>query len=170
MSKAFTRESDDAPEPRPQARAVSGLPPGTKNYMTASGARRLQEELKRLVEVERPPISSGAEKVEARHRLQVLDQKILRLQESIQSAVIVEPPPKPWEQVRFGATVSVRDGCGNESSYRIVGVDEIDIDQNWASWISPIAKALLNARRGETVRFKFPSGEAEFEIMNINYE
>jgi transcription elongation factor GreB len=43
-----------------------------------------------------------------------------------------------------------------------VGVDEIDFDQNGASWISPIAKALLNARRGETVRFKFPSGEAEF--------
>jgi transcription elongation factor GreB len=57
-----------------------------------------------------------------------------------------------------------------ESTYRIVGVDETDIDRNWVSWLSPIAKALLNARVGQRVRFKFPSGEAELEIIRVAYE
>lgn len=61
-----------------------------------------------------------------------------------------------------------RNGC--ESHYRIVGVDEADIDRNWVNWLSPIAKALLNARLGQRVRFKFPSGEEELEIVGITYE
>ena len=65
---------------------------------------------------------------------------------------------------------SVRETSGAESSYRIVGVDETDIDRNWVSWLSPIAKALLNARVGQRVRFKFPSGEAELEIVSVAYE
>jgi transcription elongation factor GreB len=170
MSKAFTRESDDTPEPRPMVRLSSALPAGTKNYITASGARRLQEELKRLVEVERPQLPSHPENVEARQKLQAVDQKIFRLQESIESAVVVEPPQKPWEQVRFGATVTVRNSRGETETYRIVGVDETDIDRNWVSWLSPIAKALLNARRGERVRFKFPSGEEQLEIVEVGYE
>ena len=152
------------------ARLSSALPPGTKNYITASGARRLQEKLRRLVEVERPQIPSHLENVEARQKLQAMDQKILRLQGSIESAVVVEPPPKPWEQVRFGATVAVRDSRGETETYRIVGVDETDIGRNWVSWLSPIAKALLNARRGEKVRFKFPSGEEHLEIVEVGYE
>ena len=55
-------------------------------------------------------------------------------------------------------------------SYRIVGVDEIDLDRGWVSWLSPIAKALLNARAGERVRFKFPSGQEELEIVKVEYE
>jgi transcription elongation factor GreB len=72
--------------------------------------------------------------------------------------------------VRFGATVTVRESDGNEATYRIVGVDETDMDCGWVSWLSPIAKALLNSQRGQRVRFKFPSGEETLEVMDIRYE
>ena len=55
-------------------------------------------------------------------------------------------------------------------SYRIVGADEIDLDQDWVSWVSPIARALLNARLGQRVPFKFPSGETELEVIRIEYQ
>lgn len=70
----------------------------------------------------------------------------------------------------FGASVDVRDSRGVESSYRIVGVDETDIDRGWVSWLSPIAKALNNARVGERVKFRFPSGEEKLEILRVSYE
>jgi transcription elongation factor GreB len=71
--------------------------------------------------------------------------------------------------VSFGATVTVRRKDG-EISYRIVGVDEADPDRGWVSWPSPIARALLQARLGERVSFKFPSGEETLEILEISYE
>ncbi len=65
--------------------------------------------------------------------------------------------------------MTVRDSTGEESTYRIVGVDETDFDRGWVSWQSPIARALLNARRGERVPFSFPSGEEELEIVAVSY-
>jgi len=101
---------------------------------------------------------------------QVLEQRVRHLEQNLQTAEIVEPPAAPWDQVRFGATVTVRDRAGNESQYRIVGVDETDIDRGWVSWLSPIARALLKARLRERVRFRFPAGEEELEIIGITYE
>jgi transcription elongation factor GreB len=170
MSKAFTRESDDESDSPALPPQPSPLPPGAKNYLTPGGAQRLREELARLVQVDRPRAVSSSEKDHAKRQLQVLDQRIRYLHQSLDSAVIVPPPPLPWEQVRFGATVKVRDGTGAETRYRIVGVDETDLDRDWVSWLSPIAKALLNARLGERVRFKFPSGETELEVTAIVYE
>ena len=66
--------------------------------------------------------------------------------------------------------MTVRESDGSEAQYRIVGVDEIDLDRGWVSWQSPIAKALLNAKRGQRIRFKFPSGEETLEILDIRYE
>ena len=68
------------------------------------------------------------------------------------------------------ATVTVREGSGEESIYRIVGVDETDFDRGWVSAQSPIARALLNGKLGECVRFRFPSGEEDLEIIAITYE
>jgi len=170
MSKAFTRESDDAPEPPPRMRPPSLLPPGTKNYLTADGARRLQDELDRLTEIERPPLAAAAGDPEARRRLQGLDLQIQQLHQSLGTAVVVAPPTTQGDQVRFGATVTVRRSCSEESRYRIVGIDETDLDRGWVSWLSPIARSLINARLGERVRFKFPSGEEELEIVRIEYE
>src|SRR6185369_8030891 len=145
MSKAFTRESDDLPDVPVAARQRAPLPPGAKNYLTPDGARRLREELDRLVQVERPRHVASQFNPEAKRQLQVLDQRISYLQGSLQTAVLVAPPVPPQTRVRFGASVTVRDVSGGESRYRIVGVDETDIDRGWVSWLSPIAKALLNA-------------------------
>ena len=170
MSKAFTRESDDLPDVPVVARQPSPLPPGAKNYVTPDGARRLREELDRLVQVERPRQAASPDNPEAKRQLHVLDQRIYYLQRSLQSAVVVAPPIVPVAGVRFGASVTVRDRTGVESRYRIVGVDETDIDRGWISWLSPIAKALLNARLGERVRFKIPAGQEDLEILSISYE
>ena len=168
MSKAFTKESD-LPDAPLRPRLISILPPGAKNYLTASGAEQLDLELGQLLGEERPRLLALASS-DARHELQVLDQRIERLQEILHTAVIVSPPAASDDVVRFGATVTVRERKGTQSTYRIVGVDETDLDRNWVSWISPIAKALLNARVGQRVRFKFPSGEEELEIIGVTYE
>lgn len=84
--------------------------------------------------------------------------------------MIVHPPTEPPDRVRFGATVTVREHRGDESHYRIVGVHETDPERGWVSWLSPIAKALLNARLGERVRLRLPAGEKQLQIVRIVYE
>jgi transcription elongation factor GreB len=167
MSKAFTRD-DDSSQPVLQ-RPVSPLPPGVKNYITADGAKRLEDELKQLRDVERPRVvtSNDPAKLEL---LQKIDVRIAYLDQSLQTAEVVSPPAQADNKVRFGATVTVRDENGAETKYRIVGVDETDIDRDWVSWRSPIAKALLNARVGQRVKFQIPAGMQDWEIVAINYE
>lgn len=168
MSKAFTRESDDAPD-LPLMRQVSVLPPGGKNFLTPGGALRLRAELDHLMHEERPRLAASAGE-DAKRQLLALDQRLQRIHHTLHTAVVTGPPPVPDDTVRFGATVRVRDRSGEETTYRIVGVDETDLDQNWVSWLSPIAKALLNAHVGQRVRFKFPAGEEELEILSIAYD
>ncbi|HMG06464.1 MAG TPA: GreA/GreB family elongation factor [Chthoniobacterales bacterium] len=170
MSKAFTREENDGPDIPDLPPLASALAPGARNYITAAGAQKLRDELQRAVEITRPSLASSSHDPEAKRQLARLDQRIAQLEESLQSAEVVAPPDGPAETVRFGATVTVRESDGNEATYRIVGVDETDMDRGWVSWLSPIAKALLNSRRGQRVRFKFPSGEETLEVMDIRYE
>jgi transcription elongation factor GreB len=164
MSKAFTRESDDAPDELISRPPRAPLPPGTKNYLTSQGADRLRQELDHLRE-RRVVLAASPETDLKRSKLRQLEARIQTLDESLQTAVVVGSVDT--DQVRFGTTVVVRSRSGEESSYRIVGVDETDIDQGWVSWLSPIAKALLNARVGDRVRFRFPSGEEELEVLSI---
>lgn len=114
----------------------------------------MREELKRLAET-----TDDAAK-----------RRVQQLCDSLQSAEFVGSPSEPWDEVKFGATVTVRDRRGSESRYRIVGVDEADANRDWVSWLSPIARALLNSRLGQRVRFRFPDGEEELEIVGITYE
>lgn len=144
MSKAFTRDDDGTPEPPPVVRAVPVLPPGVKNLITASGAEALRKELMQ------PGITSA---------------RAAEVQRILQSAVVHPPPLKPWEEVAFGATVTVRDGDETED-YRLVGADETDLDRNWINWHSPLAQVLMGARIGQRVRFR----ERELEVLKIAYE
>jgi len=170
MSKAFTREDDNAPEIPDLPPLTSTLTPGAKNYITPAGAQKLRDELQSLIENTRPALADAQDDPDAKRQLARLDQRVMQLEESLQSAEIVPSPSGPADVVRFGATVMVRESDGSETSYRIVGVDEMDVDRNWVSWMSPIAKALLNGKRGERIRFKFPSGEETLEIIDIRYE
>ena len=172
MSKAFTRESDDAPERPPPPRPVVVLPPGAKNLITPAGALRARTELEgisaeesRLREI---VVATGD--AEATRRLQSLAQRGPQLQHTLQTAVVTGPPTVNDGAVRFGATVLVRERSGEQTAYRLVGVDETDLDRNWISWISPLAKALLNARVGQRVQLKLPGGEEELEILQVTYE
>jgi transcription elongation factor GreB len=170
MSKAFLRESDfaegpDLPPP------ISLLPPGAKNYMTSHGAEQLRQQLSRLTQEERPPLlAESINDPEAKRDLQLLDQRIRHLRESLATAEVVPAPSDATDVVRFGARVSVRESSGDISRYRLVGVDESDPEQGLVSWTSPLARALLNARRGERVKFSTPSGAKELEIVDIDYE
>ena len=170
MSRAFVRESD-VPQLADLPPIVSPLPPGARNYLTPGGAQRLREELARLHDSERPRLASApAEDVDAKRELQLLDQRIRYLQESLRTAEVTETTRGPTDVVRFGATVTVREASGTETRYRIVGVDETDLDRNWVSWLSPIARALMNARTGQRIQFKAPRGMRELEIVAIEYE
>ena len=156
MSKAFTREDDDAPEPVTPLRASSVLPPGAKNYVTADGAERFRAELTRLVE------QRGTEAV-SRAR----EQRIAELQEILATAEVIETDTVA-DRVCFGTTVTVRETGGEQMSYRIVGVEEADFERGAVSWLSPIARALMNARPGQRVTFQSPAGERKLEVVAID--
>jgi transcription elongation factor GreB len=155
MSRAFTRESDDMPERSAIKPLASSLPLGAKNYCTPDGLKNLHRELEQLTA--KPDAPS-------------VRQRIFEIQQSLESAVAAPPPQMPWDQVLFGASVTVRDQRGEEITYRIVGVDETEIDRDWISWVSPLAKALLKARVGDRVRFNAPGGEQSFEIIAVRFE
>ena len=166
MSKAFTRESD-LPEAEPMLPARPVLPPGVKNYITPGGAEQLRQEMERLTN-QRSQLSAKPET--NRGELQIVAQRISAIDQSLQSVVVVPAPSAADQQVRFGATVTIRDCAGVESRYRIVGVDEVDLDRDWISWRSPVATALLNKKVGERVRVRLPGREEEFEILGVAYE
>ncbi|HZE12636.1 MAG TPA: GreA/GreB family elongation factor [Chthoniobacterales bacterium] len=170
MSKAFTRDENEGPEVPDVLPTPSPLAPGAKNYITPEGAQNLRDELQRLVEVARPELVDARDDPDSKRQLARVDQRISQLEESLHAAEIVEAPNGPADVVRFGAFVTVGESDGSETRYRIVGVDETDLDNNWVSWMSPIAKALLNRKKGERIRFKFPSGEETLEIKEISYE
>lgn len=169
MSKAFTHDDDAGDEPvLPQP--VSLLPPGARNFVTARGMEQLSGELARLLQTVRPPLAGRPDDPDAKRELQALDHRIFYLQASQRNAEVVSPPPPPHDTVLFGATVTVREGNGTDSVYRIVGVDEADFDRGWVSWLSPIARALINSRVGQRVSFKTPRGISELEIKGVAYE
>lgn len=153
MSKAFTRETDDAPEPVIKP-GPSVLPPGARNYITSRGIKHLQ---RKFLELSAQPPSPQ------------IRQRLCDLQNSLRSAEVIEPPPSPWTQVQFGAIVSVRNQHDEEMNYAIVGVDETNLERNEISWLSPVAKALLKRRVGEHVRFRTPAGGQNWEIIKVVY-
>ncbi len=168
MSKAFTRE-DDAPEMPVVARRVSSLPPGTQNLMTPDGALRLKTELAQ-VQAAREQLLTIRGDPDKPQKLAALEQRALLLDDCLRTASVVQPPTTPDDRVRFGAVVTVREADGTVTRHRIVGVDEVDFDRGWVSWLSPIAKALLNKHVGQRVRLHVPSGEKELEITAVAYE
>ena len=161
MSKAFTRE-DDGLEQIP-ALSAPPLPAGVKNYITPDGDRDLRAQFE-AIQNKRGQHAAGGD----RSQLAALDQKLARLAQILSTVVVA--PINAGEEVRFGASVEVKYPSGDVETFRIVGVNEIDLDRNWISWQSPLARALLNAKAGERVSFKAPNGEQKLEIISVRYE
>ena len=184
MSKAFTRE-DDAPEEDFEGDDDSNpIPPGSKNYLTPIGWRRMRDELQWLVTTERPAVtnvvswaaklgdrSENADYQYGKRRLREIDRRIRYLTKRLEAAEVVDPATREeTDQVFFGATVTYADAKGEERTIRIVGIDETDPAQHYVSWISPIARAFIKCREGDSVRLRTPGGEEELEIVEVRYE
>ncbi|MEW5789509.1 MAG: transcription elongation factor GreB [Pseudomonadota bacterium] len=181
MNKAFVRE--EAPEEEDDEVQAPALPAGTRNYMTPGGHARMQAELARLVRVERPEVvqvvswaasngdrSENGDYLYGKKRLREIDRRIRFLTKRLENALVVDPRDQDsTDVVFFGATVTVLEEAGHESRYSIVGLDEADPGRNRISWISPLARALLKARVGDTVRFQAPGGLRELEIVDVEY-
>ncbi len=182
MSKAFTKEDGPDEEVDPEGDEDAALPAGTKNYMTLEGAERLRTELRTLLYTERPEIvrvvswaagngdrSENGDYLYGKKKLRETDRRIRFLQRRLDAAEIVECEKNDTDQIRFGAWVKLRDEEGKERVYRIVGIDETDPKSGAISWISPMAKALLQARAGDAVNLRMPKGEEELAILDVWY-
>lgn len=181
MNKAFVKESDAADDD--EEVAAPALPAGAKNYMTPAGYARLDAEFNQLWKVERPKLvetiswaagngdrSENGDYIYGKKRLREVDRRIRFLSKRLEHAVVVDPATREdTDQVFFGATVTVADSNGGESTYAIVGIDEADAGRGRIAWISPMARALLKAREGDTVSVQTPDGRREVEIIDVRY-
>jgi len=180
LSKAFTREQDGAEEDELEPEPMQ--PQGVKNYITPAGYARMKAELKQLLDVERPEVvsivhwaasngdrSENGDYIYGKKRLREIDRRIRFLIKRLEIAEVVDSRGKEQDQVFFGATVSVRDSAGRARSISIVGMDEVDPARGRVSWISPIARALLKARVGDSVTLRSPAGVEELEVEEIRY-
>jgi transcription elongation factor GreB len=187
MNKAFTRENDAAPDDDEDIESASPLPAGARNYMTPGGHARLRDELDRLVGRERPELvavvswaagngdrSENGDYIYGKKRLREIDRRIRFLIRRLDAAEVVDPAARrddeSTDQVFFGATVTVADARGEERTISIVGVDEIDTARGYVSWVSPIARALLKAREGDTVTLRTPGGIEELDVVAVRYQ
>ena len=181
MSKAFTRENDDAEDE--ELEPSLQLPQGVKNYITPAGYKRLQDELDQLWKVERPELvkvihwaasngdrSENGDYIYGKKRLREIDRRIRFLSKRLDNAEVVDPASREdSDQVFFGATVTVADTAGAEHTYSIVGVDEADPGHGLISWVSPLARALIKAREGDVVTLRTPGGVEELEVLEVTY-
>ena len=180
MSKAFVKETEDDDDLPEEADA---LPAGVKNYITPRGLQTLRDELQHLTRTERPKVvevvswaagngdrSENGDYLYGKKRLREIDRRIRFLTKRIEIAQVVDPAQqKNRDQVFFGATVTYATADGAERTVRIVGIDEADLARGEVSWVSPIAKALLKAREGDTVNLRTPAGLETVEVVEIRY-
>jgi transcription elongation factor GreB len=182
MSKAFVKEGDDT-EDEEEFEAPT-LPAGTKNYMTLGGYRRMKAELLQLLDVERPEVvrtvswaasngdrSENGDYIYGKKRLREIDRRIRFLTRRLDAAEVVDVSARePTDQVFFGATVAYQTSRGERQQVTIVGVDEVDPARRHVSWVSPIARALLKSREGDSVQFITPNGSETIEVLEVRYD
>ena len=181
MNKAFVKESDrDDDDGLPEAQA---LPAGTRNYMTPAGYARLRDELAHLMNVERPAVvqvvswaasngdrSENGDYLYGKKRLREIDRRMRFLTKRLDIAEVVDPAAQPnRDQAFFGATVTYLDKAGETHVVTIVGVDEAEPLAGKISWISPVARALIKSREGDTVVLRTPGGIEELDIVEVHY-
>ena len=166
MSRGFVKEDDQEEVPIVPQRAY--LPEGVTNFVTRTGMDQLLAEKQMLIN-EKDNLSSIDEK-ERRISLNYINAKLQLLNNRIAEAKVVDLKEQPQNEIRFGALVTLKTGVsGNIQIFRIVGVDEADIAKSKISFISPLAKALLNKKVGDKITLKRDREDIVFEIMDIAY-
>ena len=176
MRKGFTRK------PRPDAPATH-----IKNYITPSGLQRLKDEHQFLLNKERPAVtevvawaagngdrSENADYQYGKRRLRQIDGRIRFLTKRIEAAEVVDPEAPRTGQAAakafFGATVRFATAAGVERVVSIVGTDEIDLNRNHISWVSPLGRALMRSAAGDTVVLQLPGGTENLTVLEVRYE
>ncbi len=197
MSKAFTKEpeGDEEEEPLPELddaddgdKTGESKPRGPR-YITRIGFDKLRAELEHLWRQERPKVtaevqtaaaqgdrSENAEYIYGKKRLREIDRRIRFLTKRIDMLTVVEPHAEQGtraadpDRVYFGAWVTIEDEDEAQFTYRIVGGDEIDLEKRHISVQSPVAKALLGKRIGDSVTVLRPKGAVEVTVVAVRYE
>ncbi|MGA2550468.1 MAG: transcription elongation factor GreB [Burkholderiaceae bacterium] len=181
MNKAFVKESEDGDEDDDPTPVLQ--PAGVKNYITPQGYQRLRDELLGLIDVERPEVvrtvswaasngdrSENGDYIYGKRRLREIDRRIRFLTQRLEIAQVVDPTlQENIDQVFFGATVAYANADGSVHKLTIVGSDEAEPLAGKVSWVSPIARALLKAREGESVTLNTPNGSEEIQVLEISY-
>jgi transcription elongation factor GreB len=166
MSRGFVREDDQEEVPMVPRRAY--LPEGITNFVTSAGMDQLLAEKQMLID-EKENLT-GNDENEIRIALNFINAKLQLLNERISEAKVVDLKEQPQDIVRFGALITLKtEGSGKIQIFQITGVDEADISKGKISFISPLARALLNKRTGEKVTLKRPGEDAVFTVMGIKY-
>lgn len=152
--------------------------------MTIRGKALLEAELKRLIHEERPAviraieearaqgdISENAEYDAAKDRQSMIEGRIGEIQGKLAQAEVIDPASIRSETVVFGAHVKLLDLESEEqATYQIVGLDEADVKKGLISILSPMARALIGKRKGETVVVQSPKGDREYEILSFEFK
>jgi transcription elongation factor GreB len=170
----FEGEDEEEDSPKPQGRL----------YITTTGAERLRSELRQLLNVERPKVTSevtaaaaqgdrseNAEYIYGKKRLREIDRRLRFLTKRLELCTVVDPrEQKDSNKVYFGATVTLEnEEDGTQTTYQIVGPDEIDTKAGKISVDSPVGRALLGRKKGESVTVVRPRGEVELTVLAIAY-
>jgi transcription elongation factor GreB len=158
-----------------------------KNYITPRGLERLKDEHKFLLTLERPAVtkvvawaasngdrSENADYQYGKRRLRQIDKRIRFLTRRIDAAEVVDPetprPGKAATRVFFGSTVRFANAAGTERVVSIVGTDEVDLERNHISWVSPLARALMKSGEGDRVLLHAPGVTEHLTILEVRYE
>jgi len=166
VSRGFVKEDDQEEVPIVPQRAF--LPDGVPNFVTPAGLEQLLAEKQDLI-LEKETISTANEN-EKRIAVNFINAKLQLLESRINDARIIDPEKQPTDEVRFGATVTLNiPATGRKQIFQIVGVDEADIAKGKISFLSPLAKAMINKKTGEKITLKRDKGEAVFEVVKITY-
>jgi transcription elongation factor GreB len=176
MRKGFTRK------PKGDEPATRG-----KNYITPSGLQRLKDEHRFLLTRERPAVaevvawaasngdrSDNADYRYGKRRLRQIDERVRFLTKRIEAAEVVDPEtPRAGQAATrafFGATVRYANAAGAERVVSIVGTDEVDLDRNHISWVSPLGRALMKSAAGDSVVLQAPGGAECLSVLEVSYK
>lgn len=166
MSRAFVKESDDD-------LAAGELPerpvPAHANYVTPRGLELLQQRLRELQDRHEQMKRTSDEDSAAKQALREIDRDLRYVRKQLERAEVVDPAQQPRDEVHFGAAVTIEDEDGQRQSYTLVGDDEADVAGGRISWAAPLARALMNARLGDTVVWRRTTGDTEVEVVDIRY-